>query len=1104
MTTIRNRRGSVLLMAIGMLAIVAILASTFLIVSNLDVLETQTLSVKAQADPVAQGVLTEVMAAIADDRHVGATSGPYGATSAALCDYMEYADNAQDNKTTMDRWLAREYDWREKIGLQVSRIDTDPCEGKGYRWDGTFSKFNVKPTDGTGTIKDGDYRYVDTDADGYPDARLYDTKVLCPGATSAQDADYYAAVRVVDLSGRICVNTAGGGNLSIGSPVNTVPIVAGYKPLPLAPAPAAIDLYSYVGPQAFKALHDASGLTKPPTPAPQGRCGGITAAGEKTMQSYDRYAARVLLTAGKPPGSSATTGFCPFSSGDEMFLLMCNPYVTGSPRYAGRLYDLLSAFSSPILKSLHATDEGYIYSSSVGGGEPTDEVRRHLTTFSSVGACVRHAQDSDALDPEGFKFLRSFSFVNSQAACMSVYRRMNRMLTELNIGKASGSLSALEIRKKMAAHFAANLWAYQSNPLNNVVTAGASPTLNGAPWRFKPDDANFAVYGARQELVITQVYAKHRKTTSDTDAQKNWAFAIAVEIANPSPYTADLSQYRLVYNGVDANAISMSGTLLPTTTGTILANKKVIYTFDMGPAATDTPASFFGVATTGWIPDPRDAAGSKFPWLAKGNGRTIPYIELRHVYGTDQVTVDRADATELAYDLPDSSTSFKTMGGSAASPVVKYIRRDDRTKHSTTGQRLALYNLALYYTVPSPTTADKMGISTGCAVTDGLIKQDNVTTVYSPGIYRPREPVDLTTLTPDPNATDPYRMTSLGELANIYLAGPLLPDSITTSSRRVGFPQRILLKDTSNIFKDLGTRGRLPIRAGTQAAGAIVLNSDLNDSYDGTPWKLTLPYPDVPAGAVFGEFFSRLYPHYARPNQEAPRMYGLINVNTATKDVFMRLPWPAEAGASNKLGLRTYLGAATGLLYSREDAVDFILAYRDKRALQPTLAATVGTYVDYTNRAGGIVAPVAVGGSVGTKVGMPVIANLRSDANSGSTCRGFVTPGEVAIPLGDYMEYLMTKTPFPNGISSADAVRKDPDFARARNSLFSGTASYLPTVAIADCITTRSDVFGVYIHVQLDAPIPARYKWRYLAIVDRSCVLGPKDFPAVLMFSEVK
>ncbi len=70
------RKGSILLLVVGMLAMVAMLGATYLIVTRLNTRQVQQSAIKNQANPVAAGVLATVSEMLARRLYIG-DAGPY-------------------------------------------------------------------------------------------------------------------------------------------------------------------------------------------------------------------------------------------------------------------------------------------------------------------------------------------------------------------------------------------------------------------------------------------------------------------------------------------------------------------------------------------------------------------------------------------------------------------------------------------------------------------------------------------------------------------------------------------------------------------------------------------------------------------------------------------------------------------------------------------------------------------------------------------------------------------------------------------------------------------------------------------------------------------
>lgn len=151
-----HRRGSVLLMVVGLLTIIAMLGSTFIFISYLDARQHEAMSERNNVDPIARGILSKLRMEMASDTHLGSNSGaPWG-------DFVDF----------------------------YPREQTIPADGGEYD---EWLRRDVAQTTGK-----------DTNDDGFPDDELQPT-----GITSPTGLQYYSGYNVIDLSSLICVNTAG-------------------------------------------------------------------------------------------------------------------------------------------------------------------------------------------------------------------------------------------------------------------------------------------------------------------------------------------------------------------------------------------------------------------------------------------------------------------------------------------------------------------------------------------------------------------------------------------------------------------------------------------------------------------------------------------------------------------------------------------------------------------------------------------------------------------------------------------------------------------------------------------------------------------------------
>ncbi|HDY64961.1 MAG TPA: hypothetical protein ENH84_01855, partial [Phycisphaerae bacterium] len=217
----RSNRGSVILMVIGLLTIIAMLGTSFLLISRLDRKQSEAIAAKAAADPIAEGILAQLVATLKDDLYID-SDGPYG-------------DVGVDSATT-DEQLRRFVDYAS------SSDATLPIEADDWLWydDGTTTHLSnvigLPPNPPYGPDD-----YADTDGDTtIPNDR--DAYLVPTGITNSKGQEYFAAVRVVDLSGLINVNIASRSREEPPNPAD----------FPLYDAPVLVDLRGFIG----SALYD--------------------------------------------------------------------------------------------------------------------------------------------------------------------------------------------------------------------------------------------------------------------------------------------------------------------------------------------------------------------------------------------------------------------------------------------------------------------------------------------------------------------------------------------------------------------------------------------------------------------------------------------------------------------------------------------------------------------------------------------------------------------------------------------------------------------------------------------------------------------------------
>lgn len=101
--------------------------------------------------------------------------------------------------------------------------------------------------------------------------------------------------------------------------------------------------------------------------------------------------------------------------------------------------------------------------------------------------------------------------------------------------------------------------------------------------------------------------------------------------------------------------------------------------------------------------------------------------------------------------------------------------------------------------------------------------------------------------------------------------------------------------------------------------------------------------------------------------------------------------------------------------------------------------------------------------------------------------KGFFTPGEIALPLAVYCEWLMAQH------MPVNTLRQDVSYLDTRDSLYN---------AVISCVTVNSSTFAVTATVSINNP--PRQTINYLAIIDRSNCQEVEDTPTVMLLTEIK
>ena len=490
---------------------------------------------------------------------------------------------------------------------------------------------------------------------------------------------------------------------------------------------------------------------------------------------------------------------------------------------------------------------------------------------------------------------------------------------------------------------------------------------------FTDSTLTYTAYGLISQPVITEAFASHQGNPDGDDGTTvDWYWGYAIEVYNPSG-----SSFVLNLLNADGTIIGALGPIGPNT-------RKVFYNLDSGP---DHPNNgdeaalrtlIFGVSPADW---------GKCPILDFSGNATI---RIGRAVGSEYIPLDIIRPNELGtgYSCPSGPDPHETG-------VVSVVIRNSRRDKDTARYR---YNVARYVKYDSdPPFHHRLGTNDGAGATDL-----NGNPPGEPNVYQGFN-------IPQKGAND---VATLGELLDIYITGASREQLGGTTMAIVSFPEKLAAYYADNI-----SRGRMELIGANGAFGATCVGN----------------YPAVPQASILGEFFEVVPPDVNRGDEllgEHSRIYGKININTASADVLMRLPWPDEV---NGIKIGDYGDTdPDDSLDRREAIVNGIIGYRQ-------------------------------------------------------AISGFRTPGQIAALLGSHT---MANLMGPLALTPENA-----NYLDVRDELYR---------SIANVITVNSDVYTVYIRVQLGNQSNPRYKWNYLAVIDRSNCRTEDDTPAVLLFSQVK
>ncbi len=975
----RKNKGSVLLMVIGVLTMIAILGSAFIIVSHADAQQSAALADRAQAEPIAQGVVTRLASAMVNDLWLDSN-----------CTWPPIDGNGLPRKGFNDanrRYADANLPIRAGAGTDpnLRRVLHDP----------NYSPFRTLSSDTTGWYRaiDSDSNLVDpwmtafpysktdelvdVNGDGVDDTYLCDT-----GIRNSKGDTFYVASVTTDLASKVNVNVASSMDMSmptINNPrspsfvrldgmLNTNPVYSllQYNSIHNARA-SKLDEANYAIYCARQLLQPGRAITATGVYASSNTTLTVKADITNFGLAVNQYiwssgeANSYRIVSVTPPSTIVVSGDCsaqtvfvlssktefrPFQLTDELLLRWRKP---GSLYEQGRLHKAFSPGPTIVPESA-----------------VNPSVLANLTTFSASSNWLRvpymmnlAANDPTAawkklLDANAVFTTKLTPVLGSPQGEHDLYRTVFMMLRAANL--TPNTTRDSNYLRLMAAAYVANAkaatgtgnWPYAFQPRITLGEYGRDPANYDANTLYP---RGFIAYGAQRDLVISKIFAMDaNRGVPEPNADPATAVArwgCAIELFNPTSTTIDANGYALYkfHNGSWTPGPILFSTLADASRLKIPpGGRYVVFAAKLNSGgmwidgnSTDVGMGLLGEANNAAAVRHRISGGTTPPSLGfqtNSGGNAGWTFRLARI-ADPNVAIDTFSNTDAAYSRP----SYNTLD---ANRNVILSSRDDVVARGH-------YALPLYLRSTTSTCGQLLGMpSPSTPAFDTWA-----------GVHLPEKPAARVPL------------FDFGDLMRIPFASRLYIFPNPAANSYVSF---------GNFFD----ANRVPILDPNRSnlAGLDFLPSDaLAGGY------VPGVYPDIPPACLWSDFFNMVPPDASRNTQgaTATRTYGKININTASRAVLSQLPLTQAVSIE---GI-TFMTDTT-------EAVNRILAYRNGTRTNPNPS-------------------------------FPSVANLR--VSSPAPC--FLTESEIAIPLAMYCRSLM-----PASVGGI-AIEKHPRYAEARDYLYS-------------------------------------------------------------------
>ncbi|MBI5724579.1 MAG: hypothetical protein HZA50_11510 [Planctomycetes bacterium] len=1117
-TAIRQSRnsGTALILIVGLLTILAILGTTMLTMARIDRKANMSSDTSAGAQIVARGILRQAIQHIADDAHIAAitsasaTYAPYGDLwnqSTSVDKWKKFIDYSSED---VDKWLGDHPTMITNL-YPLSGEKMYPLDGLSWS-PSTRGAPPIHPTnliDKTLTAAQAAYlttkSFQLTDVDGYGEtdsssnpregkAFLFDTNVL-----NDQGDRYFAAAMVYDLSA-VCNINVGFQGIGYHSFDNSATYTSSVSTVPPISPQFVQPFISYTPNAYYRALKNT----------------GAAISGTDYRDLYYNVSLRYFTPKSATPTYSPIA--CDdnlkmnYSTG---FNFMGRFYgygtnVTNTSYLGTAQYKMCTAHN--------CTRSLMRYPAVINGYRTLPGVAAAPTWSSASANTMLYRMPLDGLSASGSDVTSVFvpdptnmgsevQYGSWDAFLNQLYYQMKYFFNELGIQDA----------QKRAAYFCANYRLYR----HRTQTSGTStvnatwyenPYIAAGGWNTWTSPDGDAVYVVWEQPYISQAYAG---SLPQWPSARAGAWCYAIEVYNPY-YKVSATDNRFTFD-IFKGAANLGTFTIGATPLAAASDRKVYY--DLGGYIDDIGAgTLAGTADfnlpAGAVQVPGLAFDSNTLIRLVRNGGAAVQLDSVKIseFAAAPNNAGLAPGTGgTGYAL--EGLRDDTSGVSAADrrrvclPVYAWRTATD----GVIGQMknlLKVHNLG-YQSVVSPAannslTADELkqitvgdsskaihNFQTNTASTAGD-RQENHSAAWGMPVIMGTQPWAFTTSQNSGLLKSRMPYGSIGELNHIRVLGPTTDQDV---------PHRV-----RDEFPDIPGRGmldpappkRMNINYDTGAlngSGDRVYAAQTGQNGWTSSLDATHVYPDVPAGALLAEFFEYVPTDKWRGDGENFRNYGKVNVNTMGYDMLRSLPWEITCNVKFDPWVCAPFydrGPATGFNYNRfymqvgatqqfvyqKGYLPFVIAYREKRApkdymkrwqlrpespgldtfYQPDINSHYNWwFFNMTQWSGWHLPEVYPRNYAASRSSLASGGSDIQYLRDASNFQGFVTPGEIAVPLADYVMSLFTASytsPGPGVSYNAACTRHCEPYNYNDN----GWRNYVAPVAAPPLMDASTDV----------------------------------------------